>query len=194
MPNSSPQPFVHQGAFDASAVADLQSCIERTLVSNTTVVQNTNPTAATNMMTASLQPGTLSRVGQTLQIFAAGIVNLTTTTSAATFAAVLNGVTLATFTTGNYAVGAINLSWNMNLLATVVSVDSTGSAVCECHGQVSGSLTTLAGAVTSYNDSNVAVLSTIPTGGGLLAITGFLAAGNAASFINQRQLVVDLYN
>lgn len=194
MPNSSPNPFVHQGSFDGSAVADLQSCIERTIVSNTTVVQNTNPTAATNMMTASLQPGTLSRVGQTLQIWAAGLVNLTTTTSAATFAAVLNGITLATFTTGNYAIGAINLSWNMAIQATVVSIDASGGAVVECHGTVSGSLTTLAGAVTSYNDSNVAVSSTIPTGGGLLAITGFLAAGNAASFINQRQLVVDLLN
>lgn len=194
MPNSSPNPFVHQGAFDQSAVNDLQSCLERTLVSNTTVVQNTNPTAATNMMTATLQAGTLSRVGQTLQIWSAGIVNLTTTTSAATFAAVLNGITLATFTTGNYAIGAINLSWNMNIQATVVSIDTSGGAVVECHGQVNGSLTTLAGATTSYNDSNVAVSSTIPTGGGLLAITGFLAAGNAASFINQRQLVVDLYN
>lgn len=196
MPNNAAQPLIHDGAFSRDGgISDILSCFERQLIANTTVVQNTNPTSATNMMTGTIKAGTLSKVGQTLQVFAAGIVNLTTTTSAATFAVVLGGVTIATFTTGNYAVGAINLSWNLSIEATVASVDSGGNITVECHGFASGSLTTLAGATTSYNDSAVAVSSSIAAASDqTLAITGFLAAGNAASFINQRQLVVDVYN
>ena len=195
MPNISPNPLIYEGTLDGSARNVINNSFEQQLVSNTTVVQNTNPTSATNMMTAAIQANTLSRVGQTLQVFAAGLVNLTTTTSAATFAVKLGTVTLASFLTGNFAVGAINLSWNLSILATVVSVDSAGGVILECHGTVGASLTTLAGAITSYNDSNVAVLSSVPAAGPLtLACTGFLAAGNAASFINQRQLIVDLLN
>lgn len=195
MPNASPNPMFYDGAIHGDSRAIINGTFEQALIANTTPVQNTNPTSATNMQTGILQASTLVKVGQSLQISGAGLVNLTTTTSAVTFAVVLGGVTLATFTTGNYAVGAINLSWNLGMTATVASVASGGNVTFESHGQVGASLTTLAGAITAYNDSNVAVSSAVAAATALtLAFTGFLAAGNAASFISQRQLLVELYN
>src|SRR5262252_3652066 len=124
MPNSSPNPFFYDGAIHGDSRKLINQTFEQSLIVNTTTVQATNPTSATNLMTAVLQAATLSRVGQTLTVSGAGIVNLTTTTSAVTFAVILGGVTIATFTTGNFAVGAINLGWNLSINASVVTVDS----------------------------------------------------------------------
>jgi len=191
MPNNSPNPLFYDGVISGDVRNIINGTFRQQLIANTTVVQNTNPTSATNMMTAILQANTLAAVGDGIEIWAAGTVNLTTTTSAATFAIVLGGVTIATFTTGNFAVGALNLAWNLQINSTVVTVAVGGNVTLETHGTVNASLTTAAGATTSYNDINVAVSSAIVGGSTLtLAITGFLAAGNAASFINQRQLQV----
>ena len=195
MPNSSPAPVTYEGAFDASARRQVNGTFAQQLVSNTTVVQATNPTSAAALMSASLQGGTLSRVGQTLQINGAGIVNLTTSTATVTFTVVFGGVTIATIVTGSYAVGAINLSWVMNLNATVATIDAGGNVTLEVHGTVSSSLTTLAGALTMAGDSNVAVSSSIAAASAQTLVTNALiSAGNAASFVNQRQLVINLLN
>src|SRR6266850_7111928 len=99
MPNNSPNPLFYDGAIHGDSRRIINQTFEQSLIANTTPVQNTNPTSATNMMTAAIQAATLSRVGQTMQITAAGLVNLTTTTSAATFAVVFGGVTIASFLT-----------------------------------------------------------------------------------------------
>ncbi len=194
MPNSSPAPLIYDGAIHGDSRKILNQTFEQQLIANITPVQATNPTSATNLQTAILQAGTLSRVGQSLEIFGAGIVNLTTTTSAATFAVVLGGVTIATFTTTAFAI-ALNLGWNLTITATVVSVDSGGNITLETHGSLSAATTTAAGAIAGFNDVNIAVSSSIAAGSALtLAFTGLLAAGNAASFINQRQLLAELLN
>jgi len=191
MPNNSPNPLFYDGVISGDVRNIINGTFRQQLIANTTVVQNTNPTSATNMMTAALQANTLAAVGDGLEIWAAGTVNLTTTTSAATFAVVLGGVTIATFTTGSFAVGALNLAWNLQINSTVVTTAVSGNVTLETHGTLNAALTTAAGATTSYNDINVAVSSAINGSIPLtLAITGFLAAGNAASFINQRQLQV----
>src|SRR5215471_296775 len=160
MPNSSPNPFFYDGAIHGDSRKLINQTFEQSLVVNTTTVQATNPTSATNLMTASIQAGTLARVGQNLVVSAAGIVNLTTSTSTATFAVILGGVTIATFTTGAFAI-SLNLGWNLSINATVASVDSGGNVTLETHGQASGALTTAAGAITAYNDTNTAVSSSI---------------------------------
>ena len=150
MPNSTAQPLVFDGAVAGSTRNVLNTTFEQQLIANTTVVQATNPTSATNLMTANIPAGTFSAVGQGLEIFGAGIVNLTTTTSAVTFAVILGGVTIATFTTGSFAVGALNLGWNLTIFATVVSYTPAGggqiggSVTLEVHGSVNASLTTAA--------------------------------------------------
>lgn len=199
MPNLTVQPFIFDGAVAGSTRNLLNSTFEQQVVANTTVVQATNPTSATNLMTATLPVGFFTAVGQSVEIWGAGIVNLTTTTSAITIAVILGGVTIATFTTGAYAI-SLNLPWNLSLFATVTSITQAqgivGSSVTlEVHGTVQASLTTAAGATTAYNDTNTAVSSSIsnttPT---LLQFQVTLAAGNAASFINQRQACVELLN
>lgn len=195
MPTISPSPLVYEGALSGDSRRVINQTFGQCLVGNTTVVQATNPTSAANLMTATLLPGTLSRVGQTLQIVGNGITNLTTTTSAVTIAVVLGTVTIATITTGNVAVGALNLPWQMNLLATVASIDSGGNITLETHGTLAQAITTTTAGLTVFNDVNVAVSSSIPAAGSLsLTFTALLAAGNAASFVSQRQLIATLIN
>lgn len=195
MPNINPSPITYEGVFGADDRRQINGSFEQQLISNVVPVQLTNPTSATDLMTATLQARTLNAVGEGLEIFGAGVVNLTTTTSAATFAVKLGGVTIASFTTGSFAVGAINLGWNFTLTATVASVDAFGNITLETHGALNASLTTAAGSITAYNDTNVAVSSSIAAATPLLLeVTGLLAAGNAASFIAQRQLLVELLN
>jgi len=195
MPNANPNAFIYDGAIHGDSRKLLNQTYEQELVANVTPVQATNPTVATNLQTATLNAGTLSRVGQSLEIFAAGIVNLTTTTSAVTFAFILGGVTIASFTTGAFAVGALNLGWNGTITATVVSVDSGGNVTLETHGSLGGALTTAAGSITAYNDTNTAVSSSIAAASSLtLQVQATLAAGNAASFVTSRQLLVELLN
>ena len=194
MPNSSPAPLIYDGVIHGDSRKVINQTFEQQLIANTAVVQATNPTSAANLQTAVLQAGTLSRVGQSLEIFGAGIVNLTTTTSAVTIAVVLGGVTIATFTTTAFAI-ALNLGWNLTVTATVVSVDSGGNVTLETHGSLSAAVTTAAGAIAGFNDVNIAVSSSIAAAGALtLAFTALLAAGNAASFVNQRQLLAELLN
>lgn len=196
MPNTSPSPLFYDGAVSGDVRKIINQTFSQQLVSNTTVVQATNPTATANLMSAVLQPGTLSRVGQTLQIFGTGITNLTTTTGSLTLTVNLGAVALAAIATGPVAVGALNLPWQLNLFATVVSVDSGGNVVLESHGTLGQALTTTVAGLTTYNDVNVAVLTAVPAAGSLtLQFTCIMSgAGNAASFVNQRQLVVNLLN
>lgn len=196
MPTPSPSPLIYEGAFDASARRVVNQSFAQQLASNTTVVQATNPTATASLMSAVLQPGALSRVGQTLSIFGSGITNLTTTTGALTLTVNLGAVALAAIATGAVAVGALNLPWQLNLLATVVSVDSGGNVVLECHGTLGQALTTTVAGLTTYNDVNVAVLTAVPGANSLtLQVQCIMSGGgNAASFVNQRQLIVTLLN
>jgi hypothetical protein len=195
MPNLNPLPITYEGAFSGDAREQVNDSFEQQLVGTAVVVQATNPTVATNLMTATLNANSLDTIGSALEIFGAGIVNLTTTTSAVTFAVILGGVTIATFTTGNFAIGALNLPWNMTLCATVTSVAQGGGVTVECHGNLNASLTTAVGSVTTFNDINVAVSSSIAFGSPvLLQFQATLAAGNAASFVSQRQLTVELLN
>jgi hypothetical protein len=195
MPNAVANPFVHQGTFDGSVISDLNSCVVRQMVSNITTVQDTNPTSATTLMTANLGAGALNTVGQTLEIFGAGVTNLTTTTAAMTFNVYVGGVIIFTVTTGNFAVGALNLPWNFSIMCTVASVGAGGAITLEVHGGLSASLTTVAGSATNYNDANVAVSSSISAAAPTQVLcNAFISAGNAASFIAQRQLIVQLLN
>lgn len=199
MPNANPNPYFYDGVFTDGSRTIINSTFEQTLFASTTVVQATNPTSATNLMTAVLNAGTFSAVGQSLEIFGAGIINLTTSTSTVTLAVIWGGVTLATFTTTAAAV-AINLPWNLTVVATVQAFTPAtglagGSVVLESHGSLSVALTTAAGAITGFNDTNTAVLSSItnsaPT---TLQFQATIGTGNAASFVNQRQLTVELLN
>lgn len=195
MPNTSVTPVIQEGAFDASARRAVNQSFAQCLVANTTVVQATNPTSITDLMTATIPGGTLSRLGQTLQIVGMGITNLTTTTSAVTITVVYGGVTLAAIVTGNVAVGALNLPWYLTLNCTVASIDSGGNITLECHGSLGQALTTTAAGLTVYNDVNVAVSSSVAAAASqTLQIRATLAAGNAASFVNERQLLVNLLN
>lgn len=196
MPNPNPKPLIYDGAVNGDTRRVLNGSFEQCLIGNTTVVQATNPTSIADLMTGVIKGGTLNALGQSLQIWGFGITNLTTTTGAITITVVLGGVTIATIVTGNVAVGALNLPWNLSLVCTVASVDASGNVTLECHGTLSQNLTTVAAATTSYNDTNIAVSSSINAAiDQTLQIRATLAgAGNAASFVNQRQLIVDLYN
>lgn len=199
MPSLTTQPLTFDGVVAGSTRNLLNSTFEQQCVANTTVVQATNPTSATNLMTATLPVGFFTAVGQSIEIWGAGIVNLTTTTSAVTIAIILGGVTIATFTTGSYAI-SLNLPWNVSVFATVTSITASqgipGVAVTlEVHGTLQASLTTAAGSTTAYNDTNTAVSSSISnTAATVLQVQATLAAGNAASFVNQRQLCVEFLN
>lgn len=195
MPNPSVQPLATLGVITGDAQRAINGSFEQCLIANVTVVQATNPTAATNLMTGTIKGGTLSAVGQSLQIWGSGITNLTTTTAALTITVILGGVTIATIVTGNVAVGALNLPWQLNLIATVASIDKGGNVTLECHGSLSQNLTTTAAANTAYSDTNTAASSAIAAATDqTLQIQATISAGNAASFVNQRQLIVDLYN
>lgn len=194
MPNPSPNPMIYDGAMHGSSRNVINQSFEQCLFAVTTPVQATNPTSATNLMTQTLQAGTLNHLGQTLQIYGAGIINLTTSTSTVTIAVILNGVTLATFTTTAAAI-SLNLGWNLNIEATVASIDGFGNVTLETHGSLQAALTTAAGAATAFNDTNTAVSSSIPGAQPLLLqFQATIGSGNAASFVNQRQMLVESFN
>jgi hypothetical protein len=199
MPNLNPNPIFYDGPITDGSKVLLNSTFEQQLVGNVTPVQATNPTAAANLMTATLQPGTLAGIGEGLEIFGAGIINLTTSTSTLTIAVILGGVTVATFTTGAFAI-SLNLPWNFTVVLTAASFAPAagtpgGSFTVECHGTLQGALTTAAGSITAYNDTNTAASSSInnsvPT---LLQVQATIGTGNAASFVTQRQLLVEVLN
>lgn len=195
MPNPNAQPVTYEGTFSADARRQVNTSFEQCLIASAVPVQATNPTSIADLMTCVIKGGTLNQVGQSLQIWGAGITNLTTTTAALTITVVLGGVTIATIVTGNVAVGALNLPWQLNLICTVASVDAGGNVTLECHGSLSQNLTTTAAAATSYSDTNTAASNAIAAAvDKTLQIRATISAGNAASFVNQRQLIVDLFN
>src|SRR5215469_926676 len=163
MPNSNPAPFFYDGAITGDVRKQLNNTFIQQLFANITPVQATNPTSATDLQTVTLPAGTLTTVGQTLELWAAGLVNLTTTTAALTLALKLGGVSIASFTTGNITVG-FNSIWNVFADMTVASVSSTGAITLEVHGSLDATLASLGGSVTTFNDSNTAVSSSIGPG------------------------------
>jgi hypothetical protein len=193
MPNSSPNPYVHQGTFDQSVVNDILSCTEQQIAVSTTVVSLTNPTVATDMMTAVLQPNTLSAPNKVLQVFAAGTYNLGAA-STVVFTIKLGGVTIATFTTASQATTAVTLGWQVQFAAAVVTAGPVGTL--EVHGELNfDSGATLAAACSTFLDSNTAVSSAINLAAiSTLEIMANLGTGNAGSVIAQRLLEVELYN
>lgn len=194
MPNSSPNPLIYDGAVAGSTRQLINSTFEQQLVANVTPVQATNPTSATNLMTATLQAGTLSGVGEGLLITGAGIINLTTSTSTLTIAVIIGGVTVATWTTGAFAI-SLNLGWNFAINVIAASVSTAGAITAETHGTLNGALTTAAGAITSYNDTNTAVSSSINFGVPVLVqVQATIGTGNASSFVTERQLLIELLN
>jgi hypothetical protein len=193
MPNLNPDPLIYQGALDGAAANVLNGSFVQQLVGNATPVSLTNPTVATDMMTATLQPNTVDAAGDGLRIFAAGTYNLGLA-STLVFTIKLGGVTIATFTTASQATTAVTLGWQVDLVATVVTPGASGTL--EVHGALNfDSGATLAAACTTFLDSNIAVSSAINlTAPALLEIMSNLGSGNAGSNITQRQLTVELMN
>lgn len=195
MPNNNPNAFFRDGLMTGEHRALLNSIFRQQLLGIATPVQALNPTAATDLITGIVKGGTLDTVGQSLEIYGAGITNLTTSTAGMTITIKLGGVTLCVLgPSGNITIG-FNSIWNFTVTATVISVASSGAVTLEVHGGLNATLAALGGAVTTYNDQITAASSSVSAQfDQTLEIMGTISAGNAASFITQRQLAVYLDN
>jgi len=200
MPNSLPQPFIHDGAVSNDGlIKDLLSCVEQQLQASTTVNSLTNPTSATDLATFTIGAPTggasvsLNAPGKALQITAFGTYNLGAA-STVVFTVKLGGATLATFTTASQATTGVTLGWQLQLTSITVTPGASGTA--EAHGALQfDSGATLAAASSQFLDSNTAVITSINyTGPLLLEVMANFGTGNGASVIAIRTLEVELYN
>lgn len=195
MPNNSPTPITKQGCFDNDATTTINDTFVYTLISNAVPVSLTNPTSATDMMTGIIKGGTVTTLGEGLDIFAAGTYNLGAA-STMVFTVKLGGVTIATITTASNANTAVTLNWNLTLKVVCGVITNANSLTFEAHGFLNyDGGATLAAAASVFNDVAVAASSGIdPTLDQTLEIMANLGSGNASSNVTERMLVVSLIN
>jgi len=172
-----------------------QFAIQGVYPPNITPVTNTNPTAATALMTQAIKAGALNVVGKYLYISGAGLY----TTAAAqtptiTIAVTLGAVTLATWTSAATTASSTNFPWNFDLFLITQTKGSSG--LLESHGIFNVTLgAAAAGAETSYNDVNTSTVGPIDlTAAQTLSVTGLFSTGNAGNSQSQRLLVIEQAN
>ncbi len=109
---------------------------------------------------------------RTLEYFAAGTYSLGTATTVTvklklcTVAGCGTGTvtTLAAWTTASQSTTSVTLAYNVNAYCLTVATGATGSL--ECHGTLNfDSGATLAAASSTFNDSNTAVIASLPLNG-----------------------------
>lgn len=166
------------------------------IVVNNTPVTATNPSAAANLMTATIPASSLNVVGKTLSIWAAGAYTTAGgQTPTFTLTVLLGGITPLTFTS-TATTASVTKIWNLDAVLSVVSTGAT--ATLECHGIFSVELGAgAAGSVaeTSFNDTVIAVSSTVDlTASQTLKLQGLFSSSNAGNSIVQRQFIVELEN
>lgn len=193
MPNLNVSPFVKEGAFEGDNRRTANTTFGQCLAMNVTPVSLTNPTAATNLMTAVLPAFTFSAPQQSIDVYASGTYNLAAA-STMVFTITLGGVTLTTITTASNANTSVTLGWKINYVIGCVSSGSAGTV------ESGGTLlydggATLAIAASAFNDINTAVSSAINMNiPATLAIQANLGTGNASSVVAERILRVVYFN
>lgn len=193
MPSNLSNPLFRVGAMDNDAINAINDTFDYTLISDATVVSLTNPTSATDLKTGVVKAGTISQLGEGLDIFAAGTYNVAAA-STVVFTIKFGGVTIATFTTASQTNTAVTLNWNLSLKAIAAVLGTSGTL--EVHGSLNfDSGATLAAAASVFNDSITAASSAIDlTQDQTLEIMANFGSGNASSVIAQRMLIAKLIN
>lgn len=102
-------------------------------------------------------------------------------------------VTLMQWTTASQATTGVTLGFNLNAWCVTVTPGATGTA--ECHGTLEfDSGATLAAAGTSFQDSNIAVVSGLPLNGQwFLQATLAFGTANASNTASLRNQLVSVY-
>lgn len=159
------------------------------------LVTNTNPTAATALMTYAFPAGALNVVGRVIDIFGTGQITTgtgTTTTFAVTLGDGTNTRTALTWTTGALTTAQTNLQWELSGTVLITTAGTSGTVFS--HGYYEIPLTAPSAAASKYFDAITANSSALDLSKTItLTVTSLFGSSNASNSVTEDALVISVY-